>query len=796
MKKITIFVEFVNAKEHISLEDMLSRIKQCIYSQWIKPLRRMLKEGNRQSYDSAKKKLCAFTPSGKFVGGRKRELLVEYSGVVVLDFDKLSEDDLPEIKAVIAGCDYTLACFVSPSGIGLKVLVSVSTGAEEHLKAFLSVQRFYQSLTGVEIDPSGKDITRLCFVSMDVDLYYNPGAEVFDPIAGSGQTWPSPKPKGPTVEGTLELEGETEKPLTNFDEKTKEIPAPATRKPVSPDGSKGILEIYRSCIAYVQRHCSFVKGQRNEFVFALALQLKRVGVPEELTEMMLLQDYNFDEREVRGCIKSAYGYNRSDEVQEKKRKTKPETPEAKANKSPGGIKNQSFAMDPGEQEPPEPAPKQKMQKGAELYDLETVERMLRLCFETRYNDVTGLVEWRHAKTREPFKRMIDHDEHSMFRALHHADQKIPISTLHILLTSDFSRPYNPFVGYFRQLPKWNGVTDFIGQLSSTVKTNDDAYWAFCFRKWFVAYAASLISDEVINHTVIVLIGAQGAGKTSWMKLLVPHALSNYLGTAALQTDSKDTSIQLSECALIILDELENLNRKDLAAFKELITRPEIRIRRPYGRNSENLPRRASFIASVNFEQVLTDPSGSRRYLCSKVETLDYKHTVDVDGAMAQAYALYKSGFKFWFDQEEIKELTNRNEDFMSKSVEEELIETWLRPVTLAEWKTKNQFVNSQNIQLMTATQVATKIMEKARITLLDNTIVKIGKILKKNGFERIRKGNNYSYMLRIVEAETVEMGCRTLDDTEAQKAEQESNEQIIRFEEDLFRSGGDDKSPF
>ena len=794
MKTITIFEKFVNAKEHISLEDMLNRIKQCIYSQWIKPLRRMLKEGNRQSYDSAKRTLHAFTPSGKFIGGRKREFLVEYSGVVVLDLDKLSEDDLPEIKAAITGCDYTMACFVSPSGIGLKVLVSVSTGAGEHLKAFLSVQRFYQSLTGVEIDPSGKDITRLCFVSMDADLYYNPGAEVFDPIAGSGQAWLSPKPKGPTGVGTLELDGE------------KVI------------GSKGILEIYRSCIAYVQRHCSFVEGQRNEFVFALALQLKKAGVPQELALVMLLTDYNYNEFEVRSCIKSAYGYNRSDEPQgglphgdnhlqikspiaeapppAKQRKRKPADPVSEENNTPGAIKNNSYALDSGEQLPPDPIPKKKMQKGAELYDLETVERMLRLCFETRYNDVTGLVEWRHAKTREPFKRMIDHDEHSMFRALHHADQKIPISTLHILLTSDFSRPYNPFVGYFRQLPKWNGVTDYIGQLTSTVRTNDDAYWAFCFRKWFVAYAASLVNDEVINHTVIVLIGAQGAGKTSWMKLLVPKALNNYLGTAALQTDSKDTSIQLSECALIILDELENLNRKDLAAFKELITRPEIRIRRPYGRNSENLPRRASFIASVNFEQVLTDPSGSRRYLCSKVEALDYKHTVDVDGAMAQAYALYKSGFKFWFDQEEIKELTNRNEDFMSKSVEEELIETWLRPVTLAEWKTKNQFVNSQNIQLMTATQVATKIMEKARITLLDNTIVKIGKILKKNGFERIRKGNNYSYMLRIVEAETVEMGCRTLDDTEAQKADQESNEQIIRFEEDLFRSSGDDKLPF
>jgi len=402
----------------------------------------------------------------------------------------------------------------------------------------------------------------------------------------------------------------------------------------------------------------------------------------------------------------------------------------------------------------------------------------------------------------------------MFRWLHHAEQKVPMQTLHNLINSDFSPDFNPFLDYFDKLAHWDGVTDYISQLGETVKVIDNAYWTFCFCKWFVAYVASLIRDEIINHTVIVFVGIQGIGKSSWMKLLIPNAFRNYMGTAALQTDSKDTAIQLTECALIILDEMENLNRHDLASFKELITRPGIRIRRPYGRYSENLPHRASFIASVNYEQILTDPSGSRRYLCQKVLSLDYRHKVDIDGAMAQAYALYKSGFKFWFDQEEIHELNERNEDFMSKTLEEELIELWFRPVTMEEFKTRNTYMGGLNILLMTATQIAVKLLEKAKLTLMDNTLVKIGKAMHKLKYERVRKKNNYFYMVKMVDLEAVERDSRTLEDIEAipkpvpnlvlnpndpeaLKAEQEANGQIIRFEEDLFNNSNQvDDLPF
>lgn len=747
MKKVSIFTHFIYPTEHITLAELLDRIKRCVYGEQIRKLRLQLAAGNLEESDKLKKQLLGVTFGGLFDGGRNMKCIVEYNGYLVLDFDDLTAAELLSVHAKIILCQYTLACFVSPSGNGLKVIVSVTTGVEEHLNAFLSLQKFYNAMTGVEIDPSGKDVTRLCFVSADEHLYYNPDATVFEPHSGAGQAWPAAVPKGPAVK---------------------------------PTGAVNIDKIYRRAVVNVERYHSYVEGQRNEFNFALAFLLRKYGISEATTLVLLLRDYNFSDQEVHACVKSAYSYNLTD---------KPKV--AKGKKFP------PLKIVPKAEAPPDEPPTSKKKKaGYELYDIMEVESLLHKWYDTRYNVVTGVVEWRIKGSDEPFEWLEDKHEHSMFCRLHRENQMIPMSTVHIMLHSDFSPDFDPFMDYFNNLAPWDGTTDFMGQLCDTVSTEDDAYWKFTFIKWYVAYVASMIVPDIINHTVVVLIGAQGAGKTSWMKKLMPQAMQALLGTTALQIDSKDTAIQLSECGLIILDEMENLNRKDLSAIKELVTRSKSRIRRPYGRNSESLQHRASLIAGVNHAQILTDISGTRRYLCSSVISIDYLHQVDIDGCMAQAYAHFRSGFRYWFDQTEIKELTAHNIDFVSKSVEEELIATWFIKVTREEWDNKGKFANSQRYMLMTTTEIAVKIMEKARFNLLESTVVKIGRILTYMGFKRIRKGNNHSYMVRLVDGEAVERASHTLELTPEQVAEQDDNDQIVRLEEDLFTANTDDGLPF
>jgi predicted P-loop ATPase len=430
------------------------------------------------------------------------------------------------------------------------------------------------------------------------------------------------------------------------------------------------------------------------------------------------------------------------------------------------------------------------------YRHHTIEMMLTKVLDFHYNVVRNQVEWRRKGSDDPFQRVADHEANSILRWLHLHDQIIPITSLYNILTSNFSPDFDPYLDYFKNLKPIDKKIDYIGQLIATVQTEDDEYFGFCMRKWFVAYVMSLYRKKVINHTIVVLVGGQGLGKTSWFRLLIADKLKEYLSPSALTADNKDTQIMMAECCLIILDEFEALTKRDLAEFKELATRYILNVRRPYGRFFCNLYRHASFIASVNTTQILTDPTGSRRYLCSTVKSIDYEHTVDIDACMAQALALGKSGFKYWFDQDEIRELTYRNEAYMSKSIEEEVIETWLRPVTIEEWNNKANLSYGKNICLMKASDVSGFILTKSKLVLQHNTNANVGKFMKKMNFVRICKKTGFYYIVRVMTDDEVAGSRRSLDDSESPA---EYEQELNRYNNpDQFIEGSrkEDELPF
>jgi len=197
--------------------------------------------------------------------------------------------------------------------------------------------------------------------------------------------------------------------------------------------------------------------------------------------------------------------------------------------------------------------------------------------------------------------------------------------------------------------------------------------------------------------------------------------------------------------LINLDELENLNRSEIGSLKEIITKTQIRMRKAYGHNNETMPRRASFAGSVNTAQFLNDSTGSRRFLCFELEGIQYQHNVDINMAFSQALFLFKSGFRHWFDQEEIKSITENNEQYQLRSPEEELLLTWFEPI---ERENATLFLN--------ASQIAAKLAEKAKININDGTINKIGKAMKKHNFIRISTKTGYVYAIREFTYEEVD----------------------------------------
>ncbi len=130
MKKISIFKNFNDLVKNIALSEVLEQIKsEPKLKIRIETLRKHLAEGNKAAYDQAKKSLIAFTPSGTFANGRKADLLETYTQYIILDIDKLDIETLQNIKKTTQEIPYTLTCFTSPSGAGIKIIVEVDSAS-------------------------------------------------------------------------------------------------------------------------------------------------------------------------------------------------------------------------------------------------------------------------------------------------------------------------------------------------------------------------------------------------------------------------------------------------------------------------------------------------------------------------------------------------------------------------------------------------------------------------------------------------------------------------------------------
>ncbi len=699
---VTIFKNFNEVVEHKSIHSILEEIRSGKYKPGIVYLRKSLAENKTEAYNKAKKSLPAFTPSGKFVGGRKLEFLANYSNCIILDIDKLSAVDLQNAKHLANQSEFTFASFISPSGNGLKILVKINSDKANHKEAFLLVQAHYESILKLEIDKSGKDITRLCFYSWDENLYLNETATTFVSLS--------------TVEMPIE----------------KVCHPELVEGPQTTESSE---VVYNHCVNFTEKKVQFVNGSRNVFVHQLACNLNRKGVALQEALGYILTDFGYDEKEVTQAVNSAYG-----NIHEFGKNEKPviarRNDEANSSSKKNTVSNSlSFGEGWGEADDEDkPKPTQ----------IDRLELFLSNKYVFRHNMVSGKLEFQYFGKKK-WNVMNDFIENSMLRECLKGRIKTNLSSLRNLLYSDFCELFNPFEDYFFNLPSYDEKTDYITELANTITTTKQELWQQCFKKWLVAMVGCVLDDKVINHTVIVFSGKQGLGKTTWVEKLVPKPLKEYLFSGTINPNNKDTLVQLSECMLINLDELENLNRSEIGSLKEIITKTQIRMRKAYGHNNETMPRRASFAGSVNTAQFLNDSTGSRRFLCFELEGIKYQHNVDINMAFSQALYLFKSGFRYWFDQEEIKSITENNEQYQLRSPEEELLLTWFEPI---ERENATLFLN--------ASQIAAKLAEKAKININDGTINKIGKAMKKHNFIRISTKTGYVYAIREFTYEEVD----------------------------------------
>lgn len=371
---------------------------------------------------------------------------------------------------------------------------------------------------------------------------------------------------------------------------------------------------------------------------------------------------------------------------------------------------------------------------------EKIEQYLSSQYNFRYNLIKSRVEYKKINSTTHFKAAKKIDINSFRRELY---SKHGINTtsenIRCILESDFSEKIHPIQDYFNKLPKVNPeIKNGIQELAKTVQVKNSEKWEEYLTKWLVGVVANAINDDGCqNHTCLVLTGEQGKFKTTWLDNLCPKPLKSYLYTGKIDPQNKDVQTLLAEYFLInIDDQLIELNKKDENQLKSLITTPSVKYRRPYDIYIEEYPHLASFMASVNGTDFLTDPSGSRRFLPFQVISIDINKTlsINIDLVYSEVLWLLNKRFRYWFDDNEINELHQQNSMFQVQSREfEVLMQAFQKPET----KDKSEY-------FMTTSQIINYLNSCTNLKFNEK---KMGEALRKAGFERIQKKvseKNYS----------------------------------------------------
>ena len=449
----------------------------------------------------------------------------------------------------------------------------------------------------------------------------------------------------------------------------------------------------------------FEKGQRNSYILKIASQCRNNQVNKELLIDYCLGKYlaeDFKAEEITNTINSAYSKNYYESKNKKYRKQS-------------------------------------------IYEsLET--DLNNMGYEFRYNLIKKRTEV--LMGHKPWIEIEDRIENDIIRNMALSGIPVRVGNLKTSLNSSFSYDYNPFVEYLSNLTPWDGE-DYIEQLFQTLNTNEPLL--IYLKKWLVALVASILDSNLQNQTVLLLIGSQGVGKSRWLNKLIPTSLKQYSVQGIFDPKDKDTKILMSENLIGNLDELDSIEKRDVPKFKEFITSPGSKLRASYARNATEFARRISFCGSVNSLDFLQDLSGSRRFLCIETNNpINHSHNIDMDLVYSQALALYQKGYVPYFNLEEIKEMQERNTKFQTYCIEEEIILQYFEPNEEAEPE-----VRMRILQICQAIEIVLGEGNKIRISHS-----KLGKILTRLGYKKIKSGGYYAYCIKQKGGRVVQSGYK------------------------------------
>ena len=696
MNQFNIFLDFYRIIAEMTEEEIVSAIGSPKYRNTVESVRRIFLEQGEKAANEEKKKLPSVTFSANYRGGRSNATLVKYLGYIVIDIDHLSKEELARILQTVRACSYTRIAFISPKGMGLKIIAhtqrpdgtlpdTIQEIEDFHNAAYNKVASFYSQLCQTEIDTSGQDVGRTCLLSYDPGIYFNRDATPF------------------IVE---------QPPLFYKTQKKKKTPGRKKQEtdnnPVSEETALNYHSSHASLMVtlnyYHNKSEKYTEGNRNNYLHHLACKYNRHGIPDQEAAAFIKSLFtDLPAVETDSLIASAYAH----------------TEEFNTNKLNSTQKR-----------------------------MLQIEQHISECYETRYNELLHIMEYRRKVSEteqpDPFRILDDRMENSIWMEMNELGYACNVKMIQNLIYSDFSSSYHPIREYFKELPEWDG-TDYIRILADSVRTNHQSFWTECLERYLVGMCAAATQDDVVNHTVLLLCSeVQNIGKTTFINNLLPPELRTYLSTGLINPNSKDDLAKIAQSMLINLDEFEGMSGRDLNTFKDLVTRKVISIRLPYARRSQNFPHTASFAGTCNYQEILHDTTGNRRFLCFHPYSIQFI-TINYAQLYAQIkYLLNKPGYQYWFTQADNERLEENNEAFIFHSPEEEMVLTRIRKPERFE-----------KVYYLTVSEIAELIRERTGYQYSIGSKIQLGKVMTKHHFESKKGNNGRRYAVFIIDIEQV-----------------------------------------
>ena len=368
-------------------------------------------------------------------------------------------------------------------------------------------------------------------------------------------------------------------------------------------------------------------------------------------------------------------------------------------------------------------------------ELRTEEFMQRR-YEFRYNTMTTVTEYRERNTFCFYFRPLSSRVRNSI-AMNARLEGLSLWDRDVVryLDSDRIPIFNPIEDFLFGLDvRWDGH-DRIRELAARVPCNN-RHWADLFYRWFLNMVAHWRQTDrkYANCTVPLLVGPQAYRKSTFCRSLLPPELQAYYTDRIDFSNKRDAEISLNRFALINMDEFDQNRVNQQAFLKHILQKPIVNVRRPHGTATQEMRRYASFIGTSNHKDLLTDTSGSRRYIVVDVTGPIDCSPIDYEQLYAQAmHDLYK-GERYWFDPEDEKVMNESNQEFQVMPIAEQLFHEYFRAAT--EGEECEQFL---------AIEILEQVQHDSKIRVSDCNIIQFGRILQKNRVPSVhtKRGNVY-----------------------------------------------------